>query len=68
MQTKSQTEITASYVMTSDRIAAYLQHEIDGGVSMTSLRNSKRVIGTLYEWLSEDKTITKTCRLHGGKA
>ena len=59
MQTKSQTEITASYVMTSDNIAAYIQHEIDRGVSVTSLRNSRRVLSSLYEWLPEDKIVTR---------
>ena len=55
----SQTENVAAYVMTSESIAAYIQHEIDRGTSENSLRNFKRITESLYEWLSEDKTITK---------
>ena len=55
----SQTENTASYVMTSESVAAYIQHEIDRGASKDSIRNFKRVTNSLCEWLPEDKTITK---------
>ena len=59
MQAISQTENTASYVMTSESVAAYIQHEIDRGASKDSIRNFKRVTNSLFEWLPEDKTITK---------
>ena len=59
MQEISQTENTASYVMTSESVAAYIQHEIDRGASKDSIRNFKRVTNSLFEWLPEDKTITK---------
>ena len=59
MQTKSQTEITASYVMTFDNIAAYIQSENDRGVSKDSIRIAKRITKALFDWLPEDKVITK---------
>ena len=59
METTSQTEIAVSYVMTEQSIAAYVQHEVDRGVSQRTVRNSKRVTQSLWEWLPEDKTITK---------
>ena len=59
MQEISQTENTASYVMTSESVAAYIQHEIDRGASKDSIRNFKLVTNSLFEWLPEDKTITK---------
>lgn len=59
MQAISQTENTASYVMTSESVAAYIQHEINRGASKDSIRNFKRVTNSLFEWLPEDKTITK---------
>lgn len=51
MQEISQTENTASYVMTSESVAAYIQHEIDRGASKDSIRNFKRVTNSLFEWL-----------------
>ena len=59
MEPTSQTEKTAPYVMTPDSVAAYIQHEIDRGVSAGFLRNAKRVTSALYEWLPENKVITK---------
>lgn len=59
MQEISQTENTASYVMTSESVADYIQHEIDRGASKDSIRNFKRVTNSLFEWLPEDETITK---------
>ena len=67
MQEISQTENTASYVMTSESVAAYIQHEIDRGASKDSIRNFKRVTNSLFEWLPEDKTITKTGCRNGGR-
>lgn len=58
---------TASYVMTSESVAAYIQHEIDRGASKDSIRNFKRVTNSLFEWLPEDKTITKTGCRNGGR-
>lgn len=59
MQATSQTEIAATYVMTSESISAYIQHETDRGASKNSIRNFKRVTNSLFEWLPEDKIITK---------
>ena len=59
MQTTSHTEITASYMMTSDNIASYVQYEVDRGASEESIRVAKRVTKALFEWLPEDKVITK---------
>lgn len=59
METTSQTEIAVSYVMTEQSIAAYVQYEIDRGASPRTISNSKRVTQSLFEWLPEDKTITK---------
>ena len=59
MQTTGKAEIAASYVMTPDSIAAFLQHENDRGGSAVALRNSRRVVTTLFDWLPEDKTLSK---------
>ena len=59
MQAISQTEKTVAYVMTTENIAVYLQYEIDRGASKDSIRNFKRVTNSLFEWLPEDRTITK---------
>ena len=59
MQSEVQTEITASYVMSPDDIAAYIQTVIDSGASGDSIRVAKRVTKALFEWLPKDKVITK---------
>ena len=59
MQTAGFIETTASCVMTSEIVAAYIQHEKDRGASADSIRNYKRVTRSLYEWLPEEKVITK---------
>lgn len=59
MQSEVQAEITASYVMSSDNIAAYVQTVIDNGASGASIRMAKRVTKALFEWLPKDKVITK---------
>ena len=68
MQAISQTEKTVAYVMTTENIAVYLQYEIDRGASKDSVRNFKRVTSALFEWLPEDKTITKTGCRNGGNS
>ena len=47
------------YCMTQESIASYLQHEQDRKASENLLRRGRRAITCLYEWLPEDKTITK---------
>lgn len=59
MQVESRAEIIASYVMTSENIAAYIQYEQSRGMSQTTIRNYKRFTSALFEWLPEDKVITK---------
>lgn len=50
---------TASYTMTPESVAAYIQYEQDRGASENTIRNDKRVTSSLYEWLTEDKMLTK---------
>lgn len=59
MQTTSEAEVAVPHVMTSESVAAYIQYETDRGASKDSVRNYKRVTHSLFEWLPEDKTITK---------
>lgn len=57
-----QTENPAAFAtctMTRESIAAYIQNEQERGASKASIRNFKRVTSSLYEWLPNDKTITK---------
>lgn len=56
MQEKNPTE---SCTMTDQSIAAYIRYEQDRGASGHSIRNFKRVANSLYEWLPEDKAVTK---------
>lgn len=55
----SQYQTATTCVMTSESVAAYIQHEIDRGISGSSVRNFKRVTDSLFEWLPEDKLITR---------
>ncbi len=59
MQTKSQIENTAYYVMTTNSVMAWLQKETNRGVSTCYLQDYKRATRSLYEWLPDDKVITK---------
>ena len=59
MQAISQIEIQASSVMTQENIAAFIQYETDRGASANAIRRCKRFTTSLYEWLPEDKNITK---------
>ena len=45
--------------MTPDNIAAFLQEEQRRGASENALRRCRRVTSFLYEWLPDDKIITK---------
>lgn len=47
------------FQMTRESIAAFLRHEEAREVSGNLLRRSKRATACLYEWLPEDKTVTK---------
>ena len=49
----------SSYTMTEESIAAFIQHEQGIGASETATRNNKRFVTALFEWLPEDKLITK---------
>ena len=59
MQMTSQTKKAASYVMTDQSIVDYLQFECDRGASKDAVRVAKYVTRSLFEWLPEDKIITK---------
>ncbi len=59
MQTANHKEATAFPVMTPDSVAAYIRYEEDRGASVNTIRNFKRVTSALFEWLPEEKTITK---------
>lgn len=48
-----------SYTMTLETIAAYLQEERNRGASENVLRHCRRVTSFLYQWLPDDKIITK---------
>ena len=47
------------FVMTPESIAEYLQHEESRNISERSMRNFKLITKSLYEWLPDDKVITK---------
>ena len=53
------TSKNSSYVMTSDSLGNYIQHELDRGASKDSIRISKRIITSFFEWLPDDKIVTK---------
>ena len=48
-----------SCVMTEEGLAAYIQHEQDRGASPKFLSSARRITGSLYRWLPEDKLLTK---------
>lgn len=47
------------WVMTSESISEYIQHEADCGASENALRCYRRITKAAYEWLPEDKVLTK---------
>ena len=47
------------HLMSEETVFAFLQAEQGGGASEDTLRRRKRAINALYDWLPEDKTITK---------
>lgn len=49
--------------MTHENIAAYLQYEQSLNASENKLRRCRRVTSSLYEWLSDDKSLTKEALL-----
>ena len=55
---KNSTALSA-YTMTPESIAAYIHYEQDRGGSEKTIRYYKRVTSALFEWLPEDKTLTK---------
>ena len=52
-------QTTPAAIMTTDSIADYINYEQNRGVTENALRRCKRFTSSLYDWLLEDKTITK---------
>ena len=48
-----------SFTMTPNSIEDYVRHEGELGISEVSVRNYRRTALTLFEWLPEDKQITR---------
>ncbi len=46
-------------IMTPESISAYIQYEVRRGASANALRNCRKVTKAVYEWLPEEKTLTK---------
>ena len=46
-------------IMTPESISAYMQYEIDRGASENARRNYRKIKKAVYEWLPEDKALTK---------
>lgn len=46
-------------IMTPESISAYMQYEIDRGASENARRNYRKITKAVYEWLPEDKALTK---------
>lgn len=46
-------------IMTPESISAYIQYEVDRGASENALRNYRKITKAVYEWLPEDKVLTK---------
>lgn len=59
MDEYARNEIAAACVMTRDSITDYIQHEKDRGASENVLRRCKQFTCALYEWLPDEKIITK---------
>lgn len=62
MQAGNLTENPAAEVpciMTPESISSYIQYETDRGVSDNALRYYKRVTRAVFEWLPEEKDLTK---------
>lgn len=45
--------------MTPESISAYLRYETDRGASENALRYYRQVTKAVYEWLPEDKVLSK---------
>lgn len=48
-----------SCVMSGESIAGYLRWETERGASENSLRSYRRITGAVYDWLPEDKILTR---------
>lgn len=46
-------------IMTPESISGYIQYETDRGVSENALRNYRKITKAVYEWLPEEKALTK---------
>lgn len=58
MQERNQPEGTSG-IITAESIAKYLQHEQQRGTSEDALRRYRRYTASLYDWLPEDRQLTK---------
>lgn len=54
------TNKTQLYTMSAESIEVYLQHEQTRGASANSLRSYRRATASLYEWLADDKSLSKS--------
>ena len=59
MQVEVPTKVSADFIMTAESIVAYIQYEQSRGATQNALRRFKRFTASLYDWLPEDKSITK---------
>lgn len=46
-------------IMTPESVSAYIHHEEERGISERSMRNFKLITKSFFEWLPDDKVITK---------
>lgn len=51
--------LSVTCIMTVESIAAYIRYEQEQGATANAIRCFKRVANSLYEWLPNDKMITK---------
>ena len=56
---KNTTELQHPYVMTADTVAAFISHEKDRGASVNMIRRFSCTLKSVYDYLPEDKALTK---------
>lgn len=59
MQISAQSDAAVSCVMTRESIEAYIQYEMERGVTDNAIRRCRRFTDSLFACLPEDKVITK---------
>lgn len=59
MQKIEQIKMSASCVMTPENVASYIHYETERGMNQNAIRRCKRCTASLFEWLPEEKIITK---------